>query len=70
MVVGKCDDHDRADDDLAVHDDGAFLDGVHTWRQKNERKRGISMGEERRGGHGICEICEIRGRGYGNERDT
>ena len=68
MIVRESDDHDRPDDDLAVHDDGAFLDGVHTWRQKNKRKRGISMG--RGEGHGILEIREIRERGYGNERDT
>ena len=30
MVVGERDDHNRADDDLAVDDDGLLLDGVHT----------------------------------------
>ena len=29
MVVCKSDDHDGADDDLAVLDDGFLFDGVH-----------------------------------------
>lgn len=32
VVVRESDDHDGADDDLAVDDDGALLDGVHAWR--------------------------------------
>lgn len=30
VIVGERDDHDRADDDLAIDDDGAVLDGVHS----------------------------------------
>ena len=29
VVVGQCDDHDRADDDLAVHNNGSVLNGMH-----------------------------------------
>ena len=32
VIVRESDDHDRADDDLAVDDDRAVLDRVHAWK--------------------------------------
>ena len=32
VIVGEGDDHDGADDDLAVDDDRSVLDTVHAWQ--------------------------------------
>ena len=37
VVIGKGDNHDGADDNLAVNDDGLVLDCVHTWETKGKQ---------------------------------
>ena len=39
MVVCERDDHDGADDDLAIDDDRSLLDSVHTWRSENHKEK-------------------------------
>lgn len=42
MVVCKCDDHNRANDNLAVDHDWSILDSMHTCRsERTERKKHV-----------------------------
>ena len=34
VIICECDNHDRANDNLSVHDNRALLNRVHTWAER------------------------------------
>ena len=68
VVVREGDDHDRADDDLAVDDNGALLDRMHTYRGVRNVVNNSSTRGTRTGSRSLGEGTDVIAVGAGQHR--